>query len=65
MTGPSLHALQDLRRSIGVVAALCDSVIFGGPVDIADATSKLAPALHMLQRRAQRALEALETEGQR
>jgi hypothetical protein len=61
-SGPILHALQDLRRSLGSTAALCDAIIFGGPSDATQAKAKLPPALALLGARVQLALEALEQE---
>lgn len=62
MTGPTLRVWQDLRRSIGNTAALCDAVLLGGPSDAGQAMDKLPEALRLLARRAQGALEALERE---
>ena len=62
-SGPTLRALQDLRRSIGIVSELGDAVILGGAGDVANAMPKLPEALRMLGRRVERALEALEEQS--
>jgi hypothetical protein len=61
-SGPVLHALKDLRHTVGLVAALCDAILLGGPSDATLATSKLPAALLMLARRTQMAIETLERE---
>jgi hypothetical protein len=59
-SGPVLHALKDLRHTVGAVAALCDALLLGGPSDAAQATTKLPAALDLLGRRVQVAIDALE-----
>jgi hypothetical protein len=61
-SGPVRHALQDLRHTVGQVAALADAILLGGPSDATLAMSKIQAALRMLAHRTQRAIEALEGE---
>jgi hypothetical protein len=67
MRAPSrrmLARLQMVRRSAVVITQICDALILGqgGTRNQADAMTRLRPALRLLLRRAQQALDALAQE---
>ena len=61
-SGRTLRALQQVRQSAAVTVALCDAVLLSRGHDVTDAIAKLPPALRLLIRRSQQALDTLEQE---
>jgi hypothetical protein len=59
-SGPTLHALQQLRQSSTYTADLCTAVMLGGDTNRHNALNLLPAALHQLQTRVQAAIAALE-----
>jgi hypothetical protein len=63
VSGPTLRALQQLRKQSVLVADLCDSIILGGDTNRHNAMRLIHAALLQLQVRIEAELETLESGG--
>jgi hypothetical protein len=62
LNGPTLYALEQLRRQSALTVSLADAVLFGQRSLARNAMRPLIPALQDLIVRAQRTIAALEQE---
>jgi hypothetical protein len=65
MTGPTISAVQDLRRALAAIAAVCDVILYSQTWDATQARQQLPGLLDRLDVRTDRVRQALRGEDGR